>query len=144
MYHMSFFYRKVFLSSVILIILTGFLSQGCGATAQEPEKDKIGTISVLGIWDGNELEGFQAMVAPWEEQTGGTMAFSGIRDLIAVLTARVAAGNPPDVAILPNPGQMVELAKEGRTDKFLRRLEAMLIVANKSNTLMISGSGDVG
>ena len=119
---MSFCDRKFFLLSVILIILTGFLSQGCGATAPEPEKEKIGTINVLGIWDGDELESFQSMVAPWEEQTGGAMAFSGIRDLIAVLTARVAAGNPPDVAILPNPGQMVELAKEGKLvalDSFL-------------------------
>jgi ATP-dependent HslUV protease subunit HslV len=37
----------------------------------------------------------------------------------------------------------VELAKEWRTDKILRRLEAMLIVADKENTLIISGSGDV-
>jgi alpha-glucoside transport system substrate-binding protein len=99
---------------MILIILTGLLFQGCEATESESEQEKIGTVSVLGVWDGDELESFQAMVAPWEEQTGGAMAFSGTRDLIAVLTARVAAGNPPDVAILPNPGQMVELAKEGK------------------------------
>lgn len=37
----------------------------------------------------------------------------------------------------------VELAKEWRTDKILRRLEAMLIVADISNTLVLSGSGDV-
>lgn len=37
----------------------------------------------------------------------------------------------------------VELAKEWRTDKILRRLEAMLIVADKDNILIISGSGDV-
>jgi len=37
----------------------------------------------------------------------------------------------------------VELAKEWRTDKILRRLEAMLVVADKNNTLIISGSGDV-
>ncbi|OHD11015.1 MAG: HslU--HslV peptidase proteolytic subunit [Spirochaetes bacterium GWD1_27_9] len=37
----------------------------------------------------------------------------------------------------------VELAKEWRTDKILRRLEAMLVVADKENTLIISGSGDV-
>ena len=37
----------------------------------------------------------------------------------------------------------VELAKEWRTDKALRRLEAMLITADKDNILIISGSGDV-
>jgi ATP-dependent HslUV protease subunit HslV len=37
----------------------------------------------------------------------------------------------------------VELAKDWRTDKALRRLEALLIVADKDATLMITGNGDV-
>ncbi len=37
----------------------------------------------------------------------------------------------------------VELAKDWRTDKVLRRLEALLIVADKENSLIISGTGDV-
>ena len=37
----------------------------------------------------------------------------------------------------------VELAKEWRTDRYLRRLEAMMIVADKNISLLISGTGDV-
>lgn len=37
----------------------------------------------------------------------------------------------------------VELAKDWRTDRALRQLEALLIVANEETTLMISGLGDV-
>ncbi len=37
----------------------------------------------------------------------------------------------------------IELAKDWRTDRYLRRLEAMLIVANSSKILIISGTGDV-
>ncbi len=37
----------------------------------------------------------------------------------------------------------VELAKDWRTDRVLRRLEAMLIVADRKATLVISGNGDV-
>jgi ATP-dependent HslUV protease subunit HslV len=37
----------------------------------------------------------------------------------------------------------VELAKEWRTDKLLRRLEALLVVADKEHSLIISGNGDV-
>lgn len=37
----------------------------------------------------------------------------------------------------------VELAKDWRSDKILRRLEAMLVVADKTASLLISGSGDV-
>ncbi len=37
----------------------------------------------------------------------------------------------------------VELAKDWRTDRYLRRLEAMLLVADKDVSLMLSGTGDV-
>ena len=37
----------------------------------------------------------------------------------------------------------VELAKDWRTDKMLRHLEALLLVADKKNTLLVSGTGDV-
>ncbi len=46
-----------------------------------------------------------------------------------------------------HPGQLmracVELAKDWRMDKFLRKLEAMMIVADKSISLVITGNGDV-
>ena len=45
------------------------------------------------------------------------------------------------------PGQLaracVELAKDWRTDRYLRRLEAMMAVADKDVSLLLSGSGDV-
>lgn len=37
----------------------------------------------------------------------------------------------------------VELAKEWRTDRYLRRLEAMLLVADAERTLILTGAGDV-
>lgn len=37
----------------------------------------------------------------------------------------------------------VELAKDWRTDRYLRRLEAMMIVADKNISLLLSGTGDV-
>jgi len=37
----------------------------------------------------------------------------------------------------------VELAKEWRTDKYLRRLEALLAVLDKEHSLIISGTGDI-
>ncbi len=46
-----------------------------------------------------------------------------------------------------HPGQLtracVELAKDWRTDRYLRRLEAMMAVADPSTSLVLSGTGDV-
>jgi len=41
------------------------------------------------------------------------------------------------------PRSVVELAKEWRTDRVLRHLEALLLVADKVNTFVVSGNGDV-
>ena len=41
------------------------------------------------------------------------------------------------------PRAVVELAKEWRTDKVLRHLEALLLVADKENMYIVSGNGDV-
>jgi ATP-dependent HslUV protease, peptidase subunit HslV len=41
------------------------------------------------------------------------------------------------------PRSVVELAKEWRTDRILRHLEALLLVADKVNTYVVSGNGDV-
>lgn len=46
-----------------------------------------------------------------------------------------------------HPGQLmracVEMAKDWRTDRYLRRLEAMMAVADKTTSLILSGNGDV-
>ena len=46
-----------------------------------------------------------------------------------------------------HPGQLtracVELAKDWRTDKYLRRLEALMAVADKDTSLILTGNGDV-
>jgi ATP-dependent HslUV protease subunit HslV len=46
-----------------------------------------------------------------------------------------------------HPGQLtracVELAKDWRTDRYLRRLEAMMLVADREATLVLTGTGDV-
>ncbi len=41
------------------------------------------------------------------------------------------------------PRSVVELAKEWRTDRVLRHLEALLLVADQQNTYIVSGNGDV-
>ncbi|HHX64784.1 MAG TPA: extracellular solute-binding protein, partial [Chloroflexi bacterium] len=71
-------------------------------------------VSVLAVWGGAELESFRAMVAPWEERTGAVMDYEGTRDINAVLITRIEGGNPPDIAGVPGPGQLIEFAQQGQ------------------------------
>jgi alpha-glucoside transport system substrate-binding protein len=90
--------------------VTGTAAPGTGG-----ELENIGgTVSVLAVWSGEELDNFNAMIAPFEEQTGIEVQFESTRDLNAVLTSRVQGGNPPDLAGIPGPGQLREFAQAGQ------------------------------
>src|SRR4030065_1705356 len=92
--------------TLLAILLIGMLTSSVFAASN--------TVTILGVWTGAEAEAFNKMVAPFEAETGIIVEFTGTRDLPAVLTTQVEAGNPPDVSALPNPGQMVEFAKAGK------------------------------
>ncbi|MFQ6066714.1 MAG: ABC transporter substrate-binding protein [bacterium] len=93
---------------IICLLMLGLLVGGvCSAGFAEK------TVTVLGVWGGGERDAFMKMLEPFEVATGIKVEFTGTRDLPAVLTTRVAAGNPPDISALPNPGQMQEFAKIG-------------------------------
>src|SRR5436190_4205721 len=85
------------------------------APGQSSSSSKTGgTVHVLGTWGGSEQDSFLAMVKPFEDRTGIKVEYEGTRDLNAVLTTRVQAGNPPELAGLPGPGQMAQFAKDGK------------------------------
>jgi alpha-glucoside transport system substrate-binding protein len=69
---------------------------------------------MLAVWGGNELDIFNNMIKPFEQKTGVKVQYEGTRDLDAVLTTRVQAGNPPDVAAMPGPGKMAQFADQGK------------------------------
>lgn len=89
------------------------MDTGDEAAAGEEMAEGDRTVSVLAVWGGEELDNFLAMVAPFEEETGITVEYEGTRDLNAVLTTRIEGGNPPDLAGLPGPGQLLQFAEEG-------------------------------
>jgi alpha-glucoside transport system substrate-binding protein len=103
--------KKIFIGFMAAVFAVSMMlaGTGCGEEAA-PEEAAPSVVTVIGTWGGDELTSFQEAVFPFTEDTGIGMAFEGTRDLAAVLTTRVQAGNPPDIAILPNPGQMYELA----------------------------------
>jgi len=79
------------------------------ATVQDLKGAHVG---VLGVWSGPELDSFMTVKAAWETKTGGSIDWEGTHDLPGTLAAGLQEGNPPDIAILPNPGLMQQLAGE--------------------------------
>jgi len=91
---------------ILVVLLIGIFSTGVFATSN--------TVTVLGVWTGGEAEAFNKMMAPFEAKTGIKVEFTGTRDLPTILTTQVEAGNPPDVSAIPNPGQMIEFARDNK------------------------------
>jgi alpha-glucoside transport system substrate-binding protein len=95
-----------------LLACSAVLVVACGGSTGSSQTG--GTVKVLATWGGSEQQSFLAMVKPFEDRTGIKIQYEGTRDLNAVLTTRVTAGNPPDLAGLPGPGQMIQFGKAGK------------------------------
>jgi len=104
-------------------------------------------------------EGKVAIGADGQATMGNTVAKSNVKKIRKLQDGKIVvgfAGSTADAFTLLErleeklgayKGNMrrasVELAKDWRTDRYLRKLEAMIIAANKEEILIISGTGDV-
>ncbi len=124
--------RQRIVQSIGLFMLAATCTAGCGGsgssapTATEPtaptapptsavSQDLDGAhVRVLGLWSGPEFDSFEAVKAAWEKDTGGIVDWDWTRDLPGELDDRMEAGDPPDIAVLPNLALMQQLAGEGK------------------------------
>jgi ATP-dependent HslUV protease, peptidase subunit HslV len=118
-------------------------------------KESIHSTTILAV----QHNGHIAIGGDGQATMGNTIAKSNVRKIRKLQEGKILtgfAGSTADAFTLLDRfdeklssygGNMkraaIELAKDWRTDRFLRRLEAMLIAANKEEILLISGTGDV-
>jgi len=116
---------------------------------------KIHSTTVLGIIHNGKV----ALGADGQATMGNTIIKTGVKKVRKIVEDKILtgfAGSTADAFSLLERfdeklnqfgGIMkraaIELAKDWRTDRYLRKLEAMLIVMNQNEGLIISGTGDV-
>lgn len=117
--------QKIHATTVLAVLHNGQVAIGAdGQATMGNTVAKSNVRKIRKLQDGSVITGFAGSTAD---------AFSLLERFDEKLTAY--SGNMKRAAI--------ELAKDWRTDRFLRRLEAMLIAASKEEILVISGTGDV-
>ncbi len=92
-----------------------------GEVEPEPEgeddaaqTESSGSISVAAVWTGTEQENFEAVLDAFSEESGVDVTYKSTGDDVgAHLGTQIEGGNPPDVAMLPQPGLLRDLAAEG-------------------------------
>src|SRR2546425_7574752 len=104
--------RKRFIT---LAVALAVLAAGLTATAisAKPTRHSANSIEVLSLWGGSEKDAFLKVTAAFTKDTGIKVEYTSARDFIPEVRTRLAAGNPPDVGILPRPGYIGTLAKQG-------------------------------
>ena len=99
---------------VLLAVVLGAIAATFAATASsKPAARSAGSIEVLSLWGGSEKEAFLKVTSAFTQKTGTKVEYTTARDFVPVIRTRLAAGNPPEVAIIPRPGVLSDLAKQG-------------------------------
>ncbi|HSZ72620.1 MAG TPA: ATP-dependent protease subunit HslV [Cytophagaceae bacterium] len=117
--------------------------------------EKIKSTTVLAV----SHNGHTAIGADGQATMGNTVAKSNVRKIRKLADGKIVAGFAGSTAdaftlierfeekLAAHSGNMkraaIELAKDWRTDRYLSKLEAMLITISKEEMLIISGTGDV-
>jgi ABC-type glycerol-3-phosphate transport system substrate-binding protein len=106
----------------MLALVLAAVAAGCGgdddedgegaATTAETEEAVSGSVSIMAVWTGPEQEGFQAVLDGFTEANPEVeVNYTSAGDQLPTqLSTAVEGGNPPDIAVLPQPGLMRDFA----------------------------------
>lgn len=103
-----------------LLLVTALVSAACAGG--EPGDDGgggdgdggggSGSVSVAAVWSGAEQENFQLVLDAFTEETGIEAEYQSNADIGTFLGTQIEGGQPPDVALLPQPGLMRDLVDQ--------------------------------
>ncbi len=85
-----------------------FLLTSCNSTSDESAEN---TVTVLGVIVGEQQEKLEQALAPFEEETGIDVIYEGTDAFATLLPVRVESGDPPDLAMFPQPGLLADFAR---------------------------------
>jgi alpha-glucoside transport system substrate-binding protein len=118
--------HRLHLLVLALIFALSVLAVGCGgdddeggaetgATDTGGEAAVSGSISVMSTWSGPEQNSFQAVIDGFTEQNPDVdVSYDSAGDALpTVLSTAVEGGNPPDVAVVPQPGLVQQYVERG-------------------------------
>ena len=101
------------------------LATACPADdPDDPDAPENGEVHIMGAFVDEHARSFERAIESFEEETGIDVTYEGSGDFETLIVSRVEGGNPPDIALFPQPGLMRDLAEGGH----LRELSDILEV----------------
>lgn len=96
---------------LLLAIITMAACSGQPDLLDAPDERSV--VRVFGNYRGQQAEDFRLVLESFTNQTGIEAAYVGTADFSNRIRERVRDGNPPDVALFPQPAVLAELARQG-------------------------------
>jgi alpha-glucoside transport system substrate-binding protein len=91
---------------------------GGGGSTTQAQSLKGQSIQVYAVWSGSEQANFKQVLDAFTQKTGATVTYTSTGDnMSTVLGSKIEGGAPPDVAMLPQHGLLVQLANDGSLKK---------------------------
>lgn len=124
------------LRSIALAALAATVLAACSATTDVPAAVDDDVVEVFSVHRGRDAEALGAVLSLFTEQTGIRTRHMGTAGFAEQLQDRVRDGDPPDVALIPQPAVLEQLARDGH----LVALDDLPEV----ETTLLPGAADVG
>ncbi|MBJ7001468.1 ABC transporter substrate-binding protein [Streptomyces griseofuscus] len=116
--------------AVAALLAGGLVLGACSGGGGDDKKDKGsapsagGSVSlpkldgahleIAAVWTGQEQTNFKKVLAEFEKRTGAQVTFVPAQDpIINFLGSKIAGGQPPDIALLPQPGAIKQAVDKG-------------------------------
>jgi alpha-glucoside transport system substrate-binding protein len=107
--------RRLLASAVVVgatsIVLAGCSGSGSGGPGEVGEAD--GVVTIMGTIADTEAELLEQSWADWEEENDIDIKYESTKEFEAQIGSLAQGGNPPDLAIFPQPGLLADLASRG-------------------------------
>ncbi|MBD1916189.1 MULTISPECIES: ABC transporter substrate-binding protein [Cyanophyceae] len=100
-----------------LTLTVSVLMLGCRSQSNAPQTTEVrsgDTITILGTLTGVGEDKLRAAMAPFTAATGIEIIYEGSDAFTTLVSVRVDSGNPPDMALFPQPGLMMDFAEAGQ------------------------------
>jgi alpha-glucoside transport system substrate-binding protein len=102
-------------AALVVAGVAGCSSSGSKSGTATTQSLKGQHLEVIAEWSGSEQAAFQAVLDGFTKKTGASITYTSGGDNTSVLVnSRVAGGNPPDVALIAQPGAVVQLATKNQ------------------------------
>ena len=106
--------RATVLGTAGALALTGCLQESGGGAEGGGGGGDGGAVEIMYGFSGDQSENFIDVVQPWADEQGIEIEFASTPDFDKLIRSRVQGNNLPDIAIFPQPGITMDIARSGK------------------------------